>query len=99
MDGIFGPRNKMYPVKKNLTPSSSILQMTAYSAMNVPLAHGQGAVFIFGCPEENIWGKEWGEAQAAPFMVEQFLVFYRRDHMDSGREFSILIVHLLPLPF
>lgn len=37
----------------------------------------EGAVFIFGCPEENIWEKEWGEAQTAPFMVEQCLVFYR----------------------
>jgi len=37
----------------------------------------EGAVFIFGCPEENIWEKEWGEAQTAPFMVEQCLAFYR----------------------
>lgn len=32
-------------------------------------------------------------------MVEQCLVFYRRDHMDSGEEFSILMVHLLLPPF
>lgn len=35
------------------------------------LAHGLEAVFIFGCPEEDIWEKEWGDIQAAPFMVEQ----------------------------
>lgn len=47
----------MCPVKKNFNPFfiSSHVQRSAYSAKNVPLAHGQGAVFIFGCPEENIW--------------------------------------------
>lgn len=54
---------------------------------------------IFGCPEGNIWEKERGEVQTAPFMVEQCLVFYRRDHMDSGGEFRILIVDLLLCPF
>lgn len=32
-------------------------------------------------------------------MVEQCVVFYRRDHMDGGGELSILIVHLLLPPF
>lgn len=61
--------------------------MTAYSAKNVPLAHGLEAMFIFGCPEEDIWEKERGDIQAAPFMVEQCLVFYRRNHMNSREEF------------
>lgn len=49
----------------------------------------EGEVFIFGCPEENIWEKEWGEAQTAPFMVEQCLVFYRGTVWAVGKSLAV----------